>query len=358
MKILLIGGTGVIGTSLLEYISDSNDVYVTTRHPQKYNNEITYITGDSLNKDFIVSILVKYKFDVIVDFMVYKTVDFQNIVKVFLKSCAQYIYVSSYRVFDSRNGETITEKTQLLLDTFSDIKFQSSDEYSIAKARQERILTNSGFKNWTIVRPSITFGLGRLQLFNLEAYHFVPRILQGLPIPIMNGCETVPCTLTSANDVGFLISCLIGLPGALSEDFNLTSNGSQTWLEVFNITSKLTGCEIVKISKEDYEEFGFNQYQLILDRMTPRVCNPNKIMSVIADCNFEFEIFENSYKKSLTKTLELYHNIKLPKFGRFQGVADRLTIKHSNVNKSISYFIGKSKLLNKIYINLTKNRYL
>lgn len=50
----------------------------------------------------------------------------------------------------------------------SDSQYVQSDGYAIAKAKQEDILRNSDFINWTIVRPYITYLDARLQLVFLK----------------------------------------------------------------------------------------------------------------------------------------------------------------------------------------------
>ena len=65
----------------------------------------------------------------------------------------------------------ITEESERLLDTSIDQDFLSTDEYSLTKARQEDILQSSKQKNWTIIRPYITYGTSRLQLGTWIGYN-------------------------------------------------------------------------------------------------------------------------------------------------------------------------------------------
>lgn len=48
----------------------------------------------------------------------------------------------------------------------------------MAKARQEDILYQSGFSNYTIVRPSVTYNTYRLQLGALEKENWLYRALK------------------------------------------------------------------------------------------------------------------------------------------------------------------------------------
>lgn len=49
-----------------------------------------------------------------------------------------------------------------------DEDYIKTDEYALQKARQENILLGSKYKNWTIIRPYITYNKERLQLGVLE----------------------------------------------------------------------------------------------------------------------------------------------------------------------------------------------
>ena len=52
----------------------------------------------------------------------------------------------------------------------------------LTKALQENLLRASGYKNWTIVRPYITFSDIRLQLGVYEKEQWLYRALQGRAI--------------------------------------------------------------------------------------------------------------------------------------------------------------------------------
>lgn len=44
-----------------------------------------------------------------------------------------------------------------------------TDDYALMKIRTEDILLNSKYKNYTILRPAITFSKNKFQLMSLEA---------------------------------------------------------------------------------------------------------------------------------------------------------------------------------------------
>lgn len=67
-----------------------------------------------------------------------------NFYKLLLEATKQYFYFSSARVY--ANSDVLTEDSQRLLDSNIDLQYVQSDEYAIAKAKQEDILRNSDFR--------------------------------------------------------------------------------------------------------------------------------------------------------------------------------------------------------------------
>ena len=67
MKILVMGGTGVMGHELVPMLAlnESNKVTVTSRSKNQSSEKITYIQGDAKNLNFIRQ-AVNNKYDVIV----------------------------------------------------------------------------------------------------------------------------------------------------------------------------------------------------------------------------------------------------------------------------------------------------
>lgn len=60
-----------------------------------------------------------------------------------------------------------------------DDTFLAIDEYTLAKARQEKLLFDSGALNWTVIRPYITYNIERLQLGTIEKNIWLWRALHG-----------------------------------------------------------------------------------------------------------------------------------------------------------------------------------
>ena len=167
MIILVLGGTGAMGSPLVKMLSHSNVVYVTSRKQHLSTSNVKYIQGDAKNIEFLTRVLQERKYDAIVDFMVHGIEAFREISPIMLDNTKQYVFISSARVY-AQSEEPITENTPRLLDVSTDQQYLQTNEYALAKAREENVLLESNRNNYTIVRPSITYNTYRLQLFSRE----------------------------------------------------------------------------------------------------------------------------------------------------------------------------------------------
>ena len=224
-----------MGNHLVSILSDGeNEVYVTSRNFRQGKDDVTYIRGNAHDMDFLKSLLTMKKWDVIVDFMIYSTSEFTQRVDLLLQSCGQYVFLSSSRVY-ADNKEPITEKSPRLLDVCKDEEYILTDEYALSKAREENILFSSKCKNWTIVRPYITYSEIRLQLGVLEKEYWLYQALHDRTIVFSKDIATKTTTLTYGYDVSRGIASLLGQESALGEAFHITVSEHHTWQEIFDV---------------------------------------------------------------------------------------------------------------------------
>lgn len=282
--ILILGGTGAMGTHLVSLLSKdpSNHIFVTSRNKHNNHDNISFIVGNAHDEDFLLPLLEKCHWTSIIDFMVYSTKDFTRKVNIFLKSTDQYVFLSSSRVY-AQSDIPIKECSKRLLDVCNDTEYLATDEYAIAKARQENILMKSGKSNWTIIRPYITFSEKRLQLGVLEMESWLYRALQGRTIVIPKNILEKRTTLTYGYDVAKGIVALIGNSNAYNQAYHITANNNFTWKEILdvyvNIIENYTGKK-VKIHFQDnnpYVPTDMHYYQLIYDRCFNRIFDNSKI---------------------------------------------------------------------------------
>lgn len=335
-NILILGGTGAMGKHLVTLLGQNpgNQIYVTSRTTHENRGNILYLTGNARNDSFLLRLLKIHHWDAIVDFMTYSTTDFSRRVKLFLDSTKQYVFLSSSRVY-ADSEKPIKENNMRLLDISKDDKYLRTDEYALAKARQENILRKSGKNNWTIIRPYITYSESRLQLGVLEKESWLYRALKGRTIVFSNDIMEKRTTLTYGYDVARSIATLIGRPETYSETYHITVTESHTWREVLNmylnVIEQHTGkkAKLILLDKNPYQHDNKPFYQLIYDRYFNRTFDNSKIGKFI-DVNSFIPTMDG-----LKKCLESF--IAKPDFRNInwkdEACKDRITNEYPHINE-------------------------
>lgn len=309
MHILVLGGTGAMGIPLVELLSKENTVYVTSRRPHESAGSVKYLRGDAKKKDFLADVLSIHRWDAVVDFMVRSEKELRAYLPLFLESTEQYVFISSARVY-AESGVPITEQSPRLLDVSNDAKYLKTNEYALAKAREEDLLIHSGKQNYTIIRPSITYNSHRLQLGVLEKENWLYRALHGRSIVFSNDVSEKLTTMTSGDDVAKGIASIIGERAALGEVFHITCHQkSLPWSEVLAIylevlerhlgTRKIP---VIMTDKSTNLSFQEKIYQLIYCRYFNRTFDNSKIARF---CDVEtFTMPEQGLSSCLSQFLE------------------------------------------------------
>lgn len=323
-NILILGGTGAIGEYLTnEYLNSGYHVYVTSRrHYKTSKDRLKYLLGDAQELTKIAEWLNEREYHAVIDLMVYSTAIFKDRLDLLSEFSFQYIFVSSYRIFADSKLAKITEHSNRLLDVCDDNEYLKLDDYALSKARQEDALRGSNVKNWTIVRPSISYSANRFQLGTLEADMFICRAKQGLPIILPREIMDIYTTMTWAGDVAKMISKLTLDKSALRTDFNLVTNESVKWKDVAQIYEQHLGLKIVEVSLKEYEMLGLNKWQLKYDRMLNRLCDNNKVLSATGLKNESFMSIEDGLKKEILSSQSKFDSYS--SFTIYTGRMDRI----------------------------------
>ncbi len=281
-KVLVLGGTGAMGSYLVpELLNMGYCVDAVSLDDAKSNNDrLTYIKANMKNRSLLKELLEK-KYDGVVDFMSYGTEEFREVYPLFLDNTDHYIFLSSCRVF--ADDPPITEESPRLLDVSEDEAFLATDDYSLYKAREEDILRNSGYKNWTIVRPATTFSQGKFQLVTLEAETVIYRMQAGKKILLPDAAMDCEATLGWGGDVAKMIARLLFNDKAYGEDYNVASAEHHTWREIAAIYNEICPFEYVTVSVDDYlnviaEGEDWARYQLVYARMFNRITDNTKML--------------------------------------------------------------------------------
>lgn len=342
MKILLLGGTGAMGSHLGEILSSNKqNVVITTRANRKSSEFIKYRQGDAKNIDFL-NTLLEEKWDVIVDFMIYNETELKERIEKLLNSTSQYMFLSSSRVYDN-SAEFIKENTTRLLDTCKDKEYLATSEYALTKARQEDILKSSSKRNWTIIRPYITYSEIRLQLGTLEKENWLYRALKGRTIVFSEDIKKHFTTLTYGFDVAIAMVKLMNNFNALGEDYHITSNNSYKWEELLEVYLEVIKEETGKRPKvlfqnlTNFYTWNYGKYQIIYDRLYDRKFDNIKINEFINTSEFI------DAKEGLRKCLKEF--IQNPKFN---SISWRMEAKKDRFTKETTPFCEINEIKNKL----------
>jgi nucleoside-diphosphate-sugar epimerase len=283
-KVLVLGGTGAMGVYLVpELAARGYEVKVISWDEVVSNNPlITYVKANGKDIEYLKELL-KEKFDVIVDFLMYPGNEFNERYELFLQNTDHYFYLSTYRVYDGVEIP-ITETSPRLLDNSKDKDFLATDDYSLFKARGEDVLRNSKYNNWTIVRPAITYSKFRYQLVTLEAPVVVARALKGLPLVLPEAALSIQATMSWAGDVAQMFAGLVLNPGAYGEAFTLATSEHHTWGEIAEYYKEIIGLKYIAVDTEDYLKIMGGtpaaRYQLAYDRLFDRIVDNSKVLRV------------------------------------------------------------------------------
>lgn len=287
MEVLIFGGTGAMGAHLLTLLTSQEgvNVTVTSRSRNDEKGAIKFIQGDAHQMGFLKKLLSLKKWDAIVDFMAYSTEEFRQRVELLLSSTKQYIYLSSARVY-ADSIKPIKEDSPRLLDICDDKDYLETDEYALAKARQENLLFENVKRNWTIIRPYITFSEQRLQLSSAEKENWLFDALKGKPIFFSRDLADKYTTLTYGYDVARGIAAIVGQEKALGEAFHITVSETHKWSEILDtyVTTigKNTGVTpTIKWFDEWSPLVGGGAMQVKWDRLYNRSFDNSKINSFI-----------------------------------------------------------------------------
>jgi nucleoside-diphosphate-sugar epimerase len=352
-----------MGVALKSILAERGDeVYITSRSRHQDEANIHYLRGDAHDENFLSDIL-KDRYDAIVDFMIYRSEEFGKKAGKLLNATEQYIFTSSSRVY-ADSDVPITEETPRLLDVCKDSVYLKTDEYALAKAREENVLFDGNQKNWTIIRPYITYNVERLQLGAIEKDLWLYRAWHGRSIPLPKDVAVHQTTMTYGGDVALAIAGLIGNKKAFGEAFHLTGTEHMAWSAVLDIYLKVLENETGRKQKvympEDSMELSTemnNTTQVVYDRLYDRVFDNTKLLSVVG--NMEFVSMEEGLSQCLSEFLKnpRWRNGANAKFEAYLGkkLGEKIEISELEDREKLKYLLwyyipDVMKLLKKIKV--------
>lgn len=239
MKILFLGGSGVISRAVTRHAIDSgHDVWLLNRGRRRPITGARAIIADLADAAGVRAALRGHSWDAVVQFIAFTPDDIRRDIELFRGVTNQYVFISSASVYQKPLAHyLITESTP---------RANPFWEYSRQKIACEQVLEQAhqdhGFPG-VIVRPSLTYGEDQVPLV-LNAWNHswtaVDRMRRGAPV-VIPGDGTSLWTITHNTDFAAALVGLLGNPGTLGHAFHITSDEVLTWNQIFQLTASAAG---------------------------------------------------------------------------------------------------------------------
>jgi nucleoside-diphosphate-sugar epimerase len=238
MKVLFIGGTGIISSACSELaLQRGIELYLLNRgesvRPAAAGAKV--LRGDIRQRDATLAALGDLRFDAVVDWVAYTPEHVQNDVELFRGRTGQYIFISSASAYQKPpHFLPVTESTPL-----HNPFWQYARDKAACEARLMEVYRREGFPV-TVVRPSHTYD--RTLLPFQDGYTTVARMRAGKKV-VVHGDGTSLWTLTHHRDFAVGLVGLLGNPHAVGETFHITSDEWLSWNQIYEIVAHAAGVE-------------------------------------------------------------------------------------------------------------------
>jgi nucleoside-diphosphate-sugar epimerase len=240
VKILFIGGTGNISTSVSRLcVQRGIDLHLLTRGIRRVELPgTTAMRADIHQPDQINAILAGTHWDVVVDWIAYTPEEIERDITLFRGKTGQFVFISSASAYQKPPVHPVITESTPLCNPF----WEYSRNKIACEERLNRAYRDEGFPI-TIVRPSLTYDtVIPLDIGGWTEYTVIDRMKRGLP-NIVHGDGTSLWTMTHAEDFARGFTGLMGHPQSIGESFQITSDESLTWNQIYRSVAHAVGCE-------------------------------------------------------------------------------------------------------------------
>lgn len=241
MKILIIGGTGTISSAITRQLAESeHELWLLNRgnRKQEVPANVKQIVANIDDEADVLRQIGDTMFDAVCEFIGFVTEQVERDHRLFAGRTRQYVYISSASAYAKPvRNYIINEGTSLCNPHW---------EYSRNKIACEELLMKyyreEGFPV-TIIRPSHTYcersvpvGLHGLK----GSWQVLKRMMEGKPV-IVHGDGSSLWTMTFNEDFARGFIGLLGNPHAIGEVFQIMSDESLTWNQIYKAVADALG---------------------------------------------------------------------------------------------------------------------
>lgn len=237
MKILLIGGTGLMSTAIANQLaSRGDDVTVFNRGltPSRIFGKVKVLHGDRRKYAEFENSMRGLVFDAVIDMMAFVPEDAESLLRAFKGRAGHMVVCSTVCVY----GGPLTR-----LPATDDEPHRPVGDYGRNKSKIESILLSAEGKNGlhaTVIRPSHTRGEGNTDCGILFDDSLAGRLRKGLPVIVHDG-GLGPLSVAHCSDVARAFVNALLNPKAYGQAYHATSHEHTTWNGVFKSMATAVG---------------------------------------------------------------------------------------------------------------------
>ncbi len=235
MKILFIGGTGLISSAGSELVLErGHELFILNRSKStKYSSpaDAHLLTGDVHgDPDDLARLLHGLEFDSVVDWIAYTPEDVERDITLFRGTTQQFVFISSASAYQKPPANYLITEDTPLYNPF----WQYSRDKIACEERLMREYRATGFPV-TIIRPSLTYGPSQIPLSVgswQHPYTVIDRIKRGRKL-IVPGDGTSLWVLTWNGDFARGLVGMLGNDQARGHAFHITSDEVLSWNQIY-----------------------------------------------------------------------------------------------------------------------------
>ena len=239
MRVLLIGGTGLISTGIVRHLlarGATVDMFNRGRRENTLPPGVRQVTGDRKDRDAFDRQFADARYDVVIDMIAFTPADAEQDVRAFGGRCEQLVFCSTVCTYG------VKVPPRVLID--ESFPQEPVSGYGRDKVACEQVLLRAheqGRFRTTIVRPSHTYGPGSPLIDNLQ---FDPvtwdRIARGRPV-LCSGDGLGLWVSTHRDDVGKLFAHACLNPATYGQAYNATRDEHFTWRDYYREAARALG---------------------------------------------------------------------------------------------------------------------
>jgi nucleoside-diphosphate-sugar epimerase len=243
MKVLLLGGTGNISTSIVRRLIEQQHEVVCFNRGTTGNTPpgVRVILGDRHHKEQFIQTMKQEKFDVVVDMISFSAEDAHTCIEAF-RGVKQFIQCSTVCTYGIDYD---------WLPVSEDHPLRPFTGYGKGKAAADHVLLGAYYTEGfpvTIIKPSTTYGpaIGMLRQVAWD-FSWIDRVKKGKPILICGDGNAIHSFL-HVDDAAKGFVGVMGKSHCIGQTYNLVPRGFVTWEQYHQTAMNILNRQVELVS--------------------------------------------------------------------------------------------------------------